>query len=158
MRQIKLHVVFGIVGVLSFLVATNGFEILASVLVARTPLHSALRESVTYSIAQPVSTFLLALPFLIASALGAEMVRAFTLLKVSLLLSVVFGLLGWLYFSAYWNAQLSILEHRWTSSALSIGLLPFKSIPILFFEGTVVSLMFWKSRRNQTGQTRIEQP
>lgn len=147
MRQVKLQIMFGIIGVLSFLVATNGFEILASMLVAKAPLHSALQESVNYSIAQPVGTFLLALPFLVASALGAEMARAFTLLKVGLLLLVVFSLLGGLYFSAYWNAQLDILEHRWTSSTLSIGLLPFKSIPVLLFEGVVVGLMYWKSNR-----------
>lgn len=147
MRQIKLHMLFGIVGLLFFLIATNGFEILASMLLAQTPLHSAIRESLSYSIAQPVGTLLLAVPFLVASLLGAQVAREFSLLRASLLLAVVFGLLGWLYFSAYWDAQLSILERKWTSSALSIGLLPFKSIPILLLGGIIVGLMFWKSRR-----------
>jgi hypothetical protein len=148
-QRTALYMRLGFISLLFFLISTNGSEIVASVLLARKPLYLAVRESLHYTFLQPIGSLLLAIPFIIVVILATELARASTLLR-GYLFDVFFCLwLIGLYFLNYWDAQNAVLESKWTASALTIGLLPLKSIPVLVIAGLVVALMtFWKKRTN----------
>lgn len=146
MHRLKLHMLLGVVGLTSFLLSTNGFEIYASVVLANTSPLSAMRDSIHYTMAQPIGTLLLAIPFFVISSLAAELAIGFSYKSAGLFLVVFLVFLYWLYFLGYWGAQYAMLNEQWTSSALSIGMLPFKSIPILFVAGLVVGIVLLKSK------------
>lgn len=152
MLRFKLHALYWGIGLLAFFAATNGCETLASIILAQKTFVSAMQESVRYTITQPIGALFLALPFFVISGLSAELARAFSLQRGFLFFSVVFVCIAYLYCTAYWDAQHALLEGRWTASTLLIGLLPFKSIPVLIIAGLVVGIMFWKLKKSSLRQ------
>jgi hypothetical protein len=133
--------------VLCFLVSTNGFDILARLLVAHQPFGAALRESGYYTIVQPIGTAMLAAPFLVAGLLSAAVARRANLAQASLFFVVVVAILGWIYFLGHWGAQQALLQKKWTAASLSIGLLPFISIPVILVAAIVVVVIAWWHKR-----------
>lgn len=148
MLRFKLHVLYWGIGLLAFFVATNGCETLASMALAQKSFAIAAHESVRYTIAQPMGALLLALPFFVISGLSAELARAFSLQRGFLFFFAAFTCVAYLYCTAYWDAQHALLEGRWTASTLLIGLLPFKSIPVLIVAGLAVGVMFWRIKKS----------
>lgn len=132
---------------LCFLVSTNGFDILARLLVAHESFGAAVSESVYYAIVQPIGTVMLAAPFLVAGLLSAAVARRADLVQARLFFVVVVALLGWIYFFGYWGAQQALLEKKWTAASLSIGLLPFISIPVILIAAIAVMVIAWRHNR-----------
>lgn len=87
---------------------------------------------------------MLAAPFIGAGVLAAELTKAANLLKGVVCFFVVVTVLGWLYFYGYWSAQHALLERKWTAAALSVGMLPFMSIPVLLVAAIAVGILVWK--------------
>lgn len=148
MLRFKLHVLYWGIGLLAFFAATNGCETLASMVLAQKSFVIAAQESVRYTITQPMGALFLALPFFVVSGLSAELARAFSMQRGFLFFFVAFVCIAYLYCTAYWDAQHALLEGRWTASTLLIGLLPFKSIPVLIVAGLAVGVMFWKIKKS----------
>jgi hypothetical protein len=142
------RLLFGILSMLCFFVSTNGFDTLARVLVAHQPFGAALNESGYYAIIQPIGTLMLAAPFLVAGLLSVAVLRRADLVKASLFFVVVVAILDWFYFLGYWNAQHAILERKWTAASLSIGLLPFISIPVIIIAAIAVMVIAWNHKRS----------
>ena len=55
--------------------------------------------------------------------------------------------LGALYLAGYWAAQQALLAQKWTAAALSVGLLPFKSILVLLLAAIAAGVLFWRAAR-----------
>lgn len=146
----RLYLHYGILSGLCFLAATNGFEILASVMLTEAPTFAAALASFHRSLSQPVGSLLLALPFFAVGILAANLAKDVGSIqaKVCFIFSVM-GL-GALYLSGYWAAQQALVAQKWTAAALSVGVLPVKSIFVLMLAGIVASLLFWWAARGKT--------
>jgi hypothetical protein len=131
MLEQRTKLLFGGLSILCFLVTTTGFDIAARVFVASQSFRAAARESVYYATVQPFGTMLLAAPYLAVGILSTGVVKRTGLIKASLFFVVVVAVLGALYFFGYWGAQQALVKRAWTAAALSVGLLPFMSIPII---------------------------
>jgi hypothetical protein len=133
-------------GVGAFLVADVGFEVLARLWIGRNPLGQATSETL-YSLAtQPVGTLMLLAPFLLIAWMAASLARRRTFERGLLLFMVAAGALGVLYFVGHVEAEQALKSRRWTAAALSVGLLPFESIPVLLLALIARWLLARKSR------------
>lgn len=150
MFRFKLHVLYWGIGLLAFFAATNGCEMVASMVLAQKSFIIAAQESVRYTITQPIGALFLALPFFVISSLSAELARVFSLRRGFLFFFVALVCIAYLYCTAYWEAQHALLEGRWTASTLLIGLLPLKSIPVIITAGLAVGFVLWKTKKSST--------
>jgi hypothetical protein len=120
----------------------------ARVTVAQASFSIALSDCLHYLIIQPIGTSLLLLPFVVAGFLSAieakdkKISHALIILACGLLLIIFF------YINGYVSSQKALLDRAWTASALSIGLMPFISLPfsILIIFGTSYALNYLKQR------------
>lgn len=141
---------FAIASLLCFLAATIGCEVLASVSLTQTTFSSALSESIRTALSQPIGSLLLAAPFLCVGVVAAKLARSVGSFQAKLFFIVSVVGLSVLYLSGYWAAQQALLAQKWTSAALSVGMLPFQSILILLLAAIAAGLMFWRAERAKT--------
>ena len=123
MPRLKLQFLFGLLSLISFLTATNGFDVLTRMSVANESFSAAVEESLHYATVQPIGTLMLAAPFFGAGLLAAELTKSANLIKGVLCFILIVIVLGWLYFYGYLSAQHALLEQKWTAAALSVGML-----------------------------------
>lgn len=130
MRASSIGIFLGL-GVGLFVVATFVFDVVARISVGREGFVHAASEHLHYAIVQPVGSFLLLLPFLLLSGLatGIASVKGFDRGMGIFLLGGLCML--FLYFNGYQGSQVAMIDGKWTAAALSVGLLPFMTIPVL---------------------------
>lgn len=150
MAPLRLHLQYATASLLCFLVATNGFEVLASSLLTNVSILSAVRESVHYSISQLMGSLLLAAPFFVVGVVSANLAKGVGSFQARVFFVSSVAALSALYLSGYWAAQQALLAQKWTAAALFVGLLPFKSILILLLAAIVAGLLFWRAERAKT--------
>jgi len=135
---------------LCFLVATIGFEVLASVLQTQAAVIFSLHESIHSFFSQPIGSLLLAAPFLVIGIVAANLAKGVGSFQAKVFFVSSVAALGALYLSGYWAAQQALLAQKWTAAALSVGLLPFQSILILVLAAFPAGFMFWRAERAKT--------
>lgn len=146
MRRVNLYLLFGGLSLICFIIIANGSDIAALILVGKKSLGVASSESFYYTMVQPVGTAWLLLPFLALGCISAEVGKRTNVITSYSIFFISLVVLGWLYFSGYWGAQQALTERRWTAAALSIGTLPFRSIPIVFLAAIVAwGIVRWNS-------------
>jgi hypothetical protein len=150
MPRRRLYLMFGGLSAVCFIVYTLGFEIAARMAVAGESLSLAVSGSGHYMAAQPIGTLMLLAPFVAMAVLSAEVARASNRASAAVFFSALAAALGWLYFSGHWDAQLALAQRKWTAAALSVGLLPFLSVPVLFIAAIAAGLIAWRFRRRET--------
>lgn len=130
MRKHPLYALIG-VSLVAGVVATLGFEILTNVVSGGRPLVQVSAESLCRLADQPLIAIYLIAPFALLGCICAAVahLKNFDGGVGVLLLGLL--LLGFLYFNGYEDAQSALRNRRWTGAALSVGLLPFLSAPIL---------------------------
>ncbi len=128
---LRSRIQFAIATLMSFLVATNGFDVLARMSVGNEPFSKAASESLYFAAVQPIGTVLLLGPFVAVAWLSVYVEAKSNSVSAWLLFVASVGALGWLYFQGYQSAQHAMLQQKWTAAALSVGMLPFMSIPVL---------------------------
>ena len=138
---------FAIASMLFFLAATNGFEVLASVLQTQASITSALHKSIHSSLSQPVGSLLLAAPFFGIGVVAANLAKGVSPFQAKVFFASSVAGLGALYLAGYWAAQQALLAQKWTAAALSVGLLPFKSILVLLLAAIAAGVLFWRAAR-----------
>jgi hypothetical protein len=150
MRRARLYLLFGGVGAACFVMFTVGFDVIARLTIAGEPVSKALSESLYYKGVQPVGTLMLLAPFVAMAGLSAEVAKTSNVAVASIFFAVLAGVLGWLYFWGYWDAQIAMGQRKWTAAALSVGLVPFFSIPLLIVAAIAAGLIAWRFRRRET--------
>ena len=150
MSQPRPHIRYAIASLLCFVAATNGSEVLASVLQTQATSITALRESLHSSLSKPIGSLLLAAPFLVIGIVAANLAKCVGSFKARVFFVSSVVALGALYLSGYWAAQQALQAHKWTAAALSVGLLPFQSILILVLAAYPAGWMFWRAERAKT--------
>ncbi len=145
-----LQLRFAIASLLCFLVATIGSEALANTLQTQAPLISAIHESIHTSLSQPIGSLLLAAPFFGVGVVAANLAKGVSPFQAKVFFVSSAAALTALYLSGYWAAQQALLAQKWTAAALSVGLLPFKSILILLLAAIAAGVLFWRAARAKT--------
>jgi len=150
MTRAKAHVRFFASAIIVALVAIVGFDVVSRVVVADKALRLAFSETLRVLGAQPVDTLVLFLPFAAVGVLAAETTKASRMVPAVTLFALSVAALWWLYFSGFMGGQHALLERKWTAAALSVGLLPFTSIPIVFVAALVAGFVAWRYRAPKT--------
>ena len=120
---------FGVATVM-FVLIVEGFDILARVRIGGESLTGALSETFHYSLVQPVSTLFSFAPFaaigwICGSLASVSRARAIGLMAACLIL------FAFMYYAGHTDSQRYLHQRMWTAAALAVGLIPFKSIPIV---------------------------
>jgi hypothetical protein len=126
------YLLFLYLGLGSFVVAHIGFEIFARLWVERRPAWEAVRQSLYYAAIQPVGTASLLLPFLLLGWMAASLAKKRTLKSGAVLFVTGAVVLGLIYLAGHIGAEQAMKQRKWTAAALSVGLIPFYSTPVLF--------------------------
>jgi hypothetical protein len=145
----RLASAFLLVALLGGVISTNGFHIAVSVLISSQPVGSATFESFRLSFEQPVGTVLLLAPHFVVGLIAYRIGRL-----SGLWLGQAYYAFGWLTLAAlYWvgysSAEHALMEEKWTAAALSIGLLPFQSVPLLLVLSIVGAAILWKTQPSE---------
>ena len=115
-----------------FIVAVTGSDLIARMTIAGNTFGGAVGEHLHWASLTIVGVAILFVPFVgVALICGAANKRAKTRSALALFL-VALAALAYFYFGAFQAYQQAMLDERWTSAALSIGLLPFfVGLPVL---------------------------
>lgn len=122
-----------------------GFGIVARVSVGRSDVWPAAIETLFSAATQPVGTAMLFAPFALLAWVSASLARTQTLEQGLQLFAGGAIVLAVMYFNGYMEYEQAMQVRKWTAAALSVGLLPFKSIPVLLV-ALVVRLLLGKKR------------
>jgi hypothetical protein len=120
---------FGVAAVM-FVLVVEGFDIVARVQIGGESFTEALSETLHYSLAQPIGTLFAFAPFaaiawICGSLASVDRARAIGLMAACLILFAL------MYYSGHTDSQRFMHQRMWTAAALALGLIPFKSIPIV---------------------------
>ena len=113
-------------------------------------IRFAASDSAYYMAVQPIGTLMLLGPFVAMAGLSAEVAKTSGRVGAAVFFCVLAAVLGWMYFSGYWGAQIALGQKKWTAAALSVGLLPFMSVPVLLVAAIATGLIAWRFRRRET--------
>ena len=113
-----------------FVLVVGGFDILARVQIGGESVSNALSETIHYSLVQPVGTLFSFAPFaavawICGSLASVSRARAIGLMAACLIL------FAFMYYGGHTDSQRYLHQRMWTAAALAVGLIPFKSIPIV---------------------------
>lgn len=146
-RDRPLVAFFGMATAL-FVFATAGSDIIARVTTGNQNPWVAATEHMSYAFTQPIGTAMLLLPYLVLASLSGRLALRRDFGKGLALFLLGALVLGFMYFSGYQDSQIYMQRRKWTAATLSVGLLPFKSIPVLL----VCTGLYWflKRRPNAT--------
>jgi hypothetical protein len=125
------YLLFNCLAIAVFAVADIGCEIVARLSFGRNSIGEALSETLYYSATQPISTVMLLAPFALLGWMAASLATKKTLGLGIILFVAGAAFLGTMYFYGHIEAEQAMQDHKWTAATLSVGLLPFKSIPVL---------------------------
>ena len=109
---------------------------LAADVVARTAIRGqsialAVREHLYYASVQLPGTAFLSLPYVGLAFMGLPVLRRRGAIAGALFLLCGVGLLGGVYGFGYQQSALSMLARHWTAAALTMGMMPILSVPVL---------------------------
>ena|SRR5437660_10092724 len=121
---------FVAVSVLAFIVAVPGFEIHARMRVGGDELAHAVSQTIHYLTVQPIGTLLMISPFLAVAWICASM-AAVSWRGAVVLMAVCIAIFAAMYYNGYVASETYMRQRKWTAATLAVGLIPFKSIPIL---------------------------
>jgi hypothetical protein len=126
-----------------FIFSTLISDTIARMTIGGEGFVDAISEHVYYAAVQPLGTALLLAPFLLVAWMAGALIRRRTTRRGIIFLCITCSVLALMYFGAYQNAQDFLAQRMWTAAALTVGLLAFKSIPVL----VVALIAFLFSRR-----------
>ena len=129
---------------ISFLVGV-GSDVAARVGIAQESFVYAISQHFYYATAFPLSTFEKAAPFLVLGLISAAFAKRKGFDRSVVVFVVCAVLLSILYFATYQESRNYMQRHMWTASALTVGFLPYKSIPVLL--GCVILGFFIPKQR-----------
>jgi hypothetical protein len=125
------HLLFACLAAAVFAVADIGFAIFARLTVGQSSFGAAVSETLHYFATQPIGTLMLFAPFALLGWMTAALAARKAVGLALLWFTVGATILGWMYFGGFIDAEQALQDEKWTASALSVGLLPFRSIPVL---------------------------
>lgn len=113
------------------MIAHVGSEVFARLWVGRNTALEAVSEASYYAATQPLGTATLLAPFVLLAWMTGSLAAKKTLKSGMVLFSAGAVAISLLYFGGHMGAEQAMQHRKWTAAALSVGLLPFQSIPVL---------------------------
>lgn len=129
---------------------------LAADVVARTSVRGqaiepAMREHLYYASVQLPGTAFLSLPYVGLAFIGLPVLRRRGVIAGALFLLCGAALLGGVYGFGYQQSELSMLARHWTAAALTMGMMPILSLPVLLLAFGVRLLATWGPSSRRAG-------
>ncbi len=119
------------IAVVFFLIATLASDVIARTTIGSEGVGYAISQHAYHAATQPIGTGMLLAPFLLVAWMAASVARRKTMQLGLVFLCVTSSALAFMYFLAYQDSQHFMALRKWTAATLAIGLLAFKSIPVL---------------------------
>jgi uncharacterized membrane protein (GlpM family) len=88
-----------------------------------------------------IGTLFLYAPFAALALMAASVERKSSRIGGAVFFGFFVCVLGALYFHGFWYFEIAMMARKWTAASLSIGLLPFQSVPVLVVAGGVALLV-----------------
>jgi hypothetical protein len=128
-RATRYMAFFGVAAVMYVLI-DGGLDVLARVRVGEQSLSKALTDTSRYLFLQPLGLLLSFTPFaavawVCCSLAGISWSRAIGLFAVCM------AVFAYMYYVGHSDSQMYMQQRKWTAASLAVGLIPFKSIPIV---------------------------
>ena len=128
-----------------FVTATSVTDVLARMEFSATSLESAIVAHFKYT--GIIHYIALIAPFLLVSLICWRLDR-FTRHRISLpIFFLSICVLGYFYAGGFWGTQAALHQGRWTAASLSVGLLPFIGLAIVFGSACLAALASMLDRR-----------
>ena len=121
------------------------FGVIARVWIGQEDVGQAAREVLDFVMASPLAAAFLLAPFLLLGWIAASLATKQNLTYGTALFGAGAIAVLVLYWLGHVGAQLAMQNRAWTAAALAVGLLPFKSVPILVV-AFLAGLLFGKKR------------
>jgi hypothetical protein len=128
-----------------FAVATLGSEVFARVTIAGETMDHAMREH--FRFASLGGAMYLFAPFALLGLICGVIAKLGRFARATQVFCAGAFLILGLYLGAYRDAQVYLKRNQWTASALSVGFVPYSTIPVLVGCAITGWLMSRKSRR-----------
>lgn len=128
----RYYVLFLAVTLVGYVICDVGFGVYARIKIQNLSIYQSIMEKLYYSAIQPLGTMMMMAPFLFLGGISASFAQKNNISIAFLLFLITFSVLGYMHFLGHMNSEMYMLEKKWTAASLSIGLLPFKSIFVLF--------------------------
>jgi hypothetical protein len=120
---------FGAAAVL-YLLMDMGFDVLARVQIRGQSASDALTETIHYMLVQPLGLLLSFAPFAAIAWICCSLSRVSWAGALGLF-ALSMAVFAYMHFAGYNNSQMYMQQRMWTAASLAVGLIPFKSIPIV---------------------------
>lgn len=118
------------VAVVVFVLVVEGFDILARVQIGGETFTKALSETIHYSLVQPVGTLFSFAPFAAIAWICGSLAKV-SRVRATGLMAACLILFAFMYYGGHTDSQRFMHQRMWTAAALAVGLIPYKSIPIV---------------------------
>lgn len=133
----RLHRYYFLPAVLALAVSTAGYAVLSRMIVAGEAPMRALLDWIHLAMSQPLATLLLALPFVGAELIAVEVERVANRRTAQVVFFLSLAAVSGIYLAGYWAAQHAAVLRDWRAASLALGLMPFKSLPVLLVAGGI---------------------
>ena len=134
-----------LLGLAWFMASTMVSDVIARTTIGAEGLGYAISRHAYYAVTEPFGTGMLLVPFLLVAWMAASLARRKTLRHGVLFLCITCAVLALMYFFAYQDSQHYMAQRMWTAATLAIGLLVFKSVPVLIV--ALVAFLILRRRR-----------
>ena len=124
------YLFFSTAAIVIFMLIFNGFAVLAQIRIGGKSFAESLNHTVHYSVVQPVGTLISFFPFAAVTWICASLAKE-SRGRAIWLMAICLALFALMYYFGQINSQKFMQQHLWTAATLSVGLIPFKSIPIV---------------------------
>ena len=114
-----------------FLVSTLVSDVIARTTIGSEDFGYAISKHVYYAATQPIGTGMLLAPFLLVAWMASSLARRKTMSRGLVFLCLACSVLALMYFLGYQESQRYMAQRMWTAATLAVGLLAFKSVPVL---------------------------
>lgn len=116
---------FLLIAFLASLVAVTGSDVVARMSINDLPFGEAAAKHLEWISGTAVGFVVLLVPYIAVAFITAEVHKhARSRCSISIFGAALFVMI-YFYFQGFHDAQLAIIDGRWTAAALSVGLLPF---------------------------------
>lgn len=129
--KVGTHITCFSIALTFFLVSTLVSDVVARTSIGSEGLGYSISQHAYYAVSQPIGTGMLLAPFLLVAWMASSIARRKTMSRGTAFLCITCSVLALMYFLAYLHSQQYIAQGMWTAATLAIGLLPFRSIPVL---------------------------
>jgi hypothetical protein len=127
----KLHRHYAPIALGALVLCTAGWSIVARMALSGEAPLRALLDTIHMAMSQPLATVLLAMPFVAIEMIAVEIERVANRRTAQVVFLASLAVIAGVYLAGYWTAQHAAARRDWPAASLALGLMPFKSIPIL---------------------------